>query len=297
MRINLVGAFIRNWPFGTEIAFQRGFEELGGHEITTIDTSYLDQQWDYEADVTVVFKWLEGNYWDDLKRCSGLKIVYQPDDLRFGHIQDMMRKMREYCDYALTFDADAAQALREGKYGFFYKNSQKLLVTADPGLYKNLHLERSFDIGFIGSLSGGGNHASREKMCRILSREFGNGFYAVSGVNNAAAICERYNRTKLIVNHATDVGQEFGTGYGYQCRHFEVGLTGTALLSNVVLNDDALKQPFTFCDEDSLIKKARGLINYKNWVSAGQALEDEIHRAHMPVHRAIEMVEFFKKIS
>jgi hypothetical protein len=54
MRINVVGAFIRNAPFGTELAFKRGFDRLGGHSVTYIDPSYPDQRWDYDADATVV---------------------------------------------------------------------------------------------------------------------------------------------------------------------------------------------------------------------------------------------------
>ena len=50
LRINIVGAFIRNKPFGTEIAFGKGFDRLGKHLINTIDTSYPGQVWDYDAD-------------------------------------------------------------------------------------------------------------------------------------------------------------------------------------------------------------------------------------------------------
>lgn len=291
MRINIVGAFIRNAPFGTEIAFQKGLQRLGGHDLTLIDTSYPDQQWDYDADLTIVFKWMEG-YWEDLQRCGGKRVVYQPDDLRFPHIQQMMRDMRRYCDMALTFDDDGARMARD----FGYRDARKLLLTADDELYRNLSLIRDIPICFIGSLTGGPNHASRLRMCQIIQREFPGKFLCLSDVYDIERIVIVYNRSKVVVNHATDVGQEFGTGYGYQCRHFEAGLTGAAVLSNKVLNGDELKNIEVFSNEDELVHQLHTLTDlFVN--ESGHHLYHELKMSHLPQHRATEMLQKISEMS
>jgi len=287
MKINIVGAFIRNFPFGTELAFKKGFDRIGGHQITTIDTSFPDQVWDYDADVTIVFKWIEGDYWKDLKRCKGLKVLYQPDDLRFPHIRKMMVDMLEYCNHAFTFDDDGASLALS--YG--YTSASKLLLTADDDLYRVIPgTIKDIDLTFIGSLTTGESHKSRVEMVRLL-RATGFQILAVTDLYNIEKLNQIYNRSKIVLNHATDVGQPFGTGYGYQCRHFEAGLTGACVLSNKILNDSTLKGFYQFSNERELMSTARLLLDNESLRNvAGAALLDEIKRSHLPQHRAAEMI-------
>jgi hypothetical protein len=291
LRINLVGAFIRNAPFGTEIAFQKGLRRLG-HQLTLIDTSYPDQKWDHDADITIVFKWMEG-YWEDLEKCGGKRVVYQPDDLRFPHIQQMMRSMLKYCDLALTFDDDGAQMAR----GFGYRGARKLLLTADDELYRPLPgVKKDIPICFIGSLTGGANHESRVRMCRIVEREFPGKFLCMSDVYDVEKIVYAYNRSMIVLNHATDVGQTFGTGYGYQCRHFEAGLTGTCVLSNRVLNGTELSAVREFDCEEELITKIKHLLRGEH-EQFSHALYWELTKKHLPQHRASEMLTAISEMS
>lgn len=289
MNINLVGAFIRNAPFGTEIAFKKGLERLGGHKITCLDTSYPNQSFDMDADVTIVFKWMEG-YWNDLSNCGGNKIVYQPDDIRFPHIMDMMRKMNKYCDFALTYDDEAAKIAG----GIGYKKSQRLLLTADPELYRNIpNTEKDIDVCFVGSLTGGHNHRSRAHMCHLataigLKTKFATDIYDIEEIVNI------YNRSKIVLNHATDVGQSFGSGYGYQCRHFEAGFTKACVLSNAVIDDDRSVKNFpTFSDEKDFLLMTRKLLSNDDLRSSfASDLYDELNSKHRPEHRAADIIDF-----
>jgi hypothetical protein len=291
MRINLVGAFVRNAPFGTEIAFKKGFDRLGCHLVNTIDTSYSGQVWDYDADVTVVFKWME-DYWHDLKMCRGKKIVYQPDDLRFPHIQEMMRKMMSFCDFAFTFDNDGADLAR--KIG--YRKAERLLLTADDELYRPVHgLERDIDVSFIGSLTHGGNHTSRMRMCQVVAGIPGIRTAFLSDIYDMEKIVEVYNRSKIVLNHATDVGQDFGHGFGYQCRHFEAGLTGACVLSNRVDNERELENIEEFESEAELVGRVHYLLhNHAVRRARGENLLAELRAAHLPQHRAAQMVRFIE---
>jgi len=294
MRWNLVGAFIRNKPFGTEIAFQKGLERIG-ETVTTIDSGYPDQKFDENADATVVFKWIEPFYKEALKRIGGKKIVYQPDDLRFPHIKQMMIDMRELCDHAFTFDEDGALLAR--KYG--YGSTRRLLLTADNSLYYPIRkVHKDIDVCFIGSLSAGANHVSRVKMCNIVSKIPNIKFVAASELFDIKKLNEIYNRSKIILNHATDVGQPFGHGFGYQCRHFEAGFTKSLVLSNTIDNERELHCLSTFSNEMNLVSEIDG------WLNAGslreekaQAYWDELYGAHLPEHRAQEMVEFVRSVS
>jgi spore maturation protein CgeB len=293
MRLNIIGAFIRNNPFGTEIAFKKGFERLGGHQLTCIDTSYPNQSWDYDADATIVFKWME-NYWHDLVMCKGKKIVYQPDDLRFPHIKQMMQSMRKYCDFAFTFDDDGAKLALQ--YG--YKKAQRLLLTADDELYRPLpDVKKDIDVSFVGSLTGGGNHRGRMRMCQLvdsipgIKTAFVNGLYDIEELNKI------YNRSKIVLNHATDVGQPFGHGYGYQCRHFEAGFTKACVLSNHVDNENMLTMVEQFHDEKSLIGKINMLLSNEEYrTSRGIGLYQELMTSHKPEHRAAEMIRFIEEL-
>lgn len=292
MRINLVGAFIRNFPFGTEIAFKKGFDRLGGHRVTVADSSYEDQILDESADVTVVFKTLDRpEYWDKLARLGGAKVVYQPDDSKFGHIQQMMSELRKYCDFALTFDDDGAAVARS----MGYVDAAPLIVTADPDIYKPLHgVKKDIDISFVGSLTGGFNHASRKKMLDLLTSTGFRVVYA-NDIFDPNVIAQIYNRSKIVLNHATDVGQLFGTGYGYQCRHFEVGFTHSCLLSNTVFGTQRVKGFATFDGASTLLHQANQLLMDADLrqLYADELYEDMVEN-HKPEKRAAEMVSLLE---
>lgn len=293
MRINLVGAFIRNAPFGTEIAFKKGFLRLGEHLVNCIDDSRPGQVWDYEADATVVFKWMH-DYWKDLEMCKGKKIVYQPDDLRFPHIRQMMQEIRKYCDFAFTFDDSGADLALS--YG--YKKAEKLLLTADDELYRPLpEVEKDIDVSFVGSLTGGQNHRSRARMCQIAGSIPGIKTKFVSDLYDIEELNRIYNRSKIVLNHATDVGQPFGHGYGYQCRHFEAGFTKSCVLSNIVTNGSELQNVEEFGNEAELVGRIKYLLaNDDLRRASAQALYSELMMDHKPEHRAIQMIRFIEEL-
>lgn len=294
MRINLVGAFVRNYPFGTEIAFKKGFERIGGHELFLYDPSRPDVTLLCpRADVTVVFKCMDD--WAPVDSCDGYKVVYQPDDLRYPHIKKLMAEARLHCDYALTYDDEAARLC---KSEFGYLDSEKLLLTADDDLYRPMTtMAKTVDFSFVGNLSHPTNHASRRKVLQVL----GNAGYKVGyldGVYDINQISQVYNSSKIVVNHATDVGQPFGAGYGYQCRHFEVGMTKSCLLTNKVTDDDkSLDGYITFSCEEELLEMAEDLLgNEKKRVQAAENLYYNIQDSHLPQHRAVQMHNFFRRI-
>lgn len=294
MKWNIVGAFIRNNPFGTEIAFRKGLERIG-EQVTVVDPSYPNQQFDESPDVTLVFKWVDpGPYREKIKSLPGKKIIYQVDDLRFPHIKSMMEEMRTVCDHALTFDESGAELAR--KYG--YGSARRLLLTADNLLYRYMpEIEKDIDVCFVGSLTGGPNHASRMKMVQLVSQVKGIKFAVASELFNIDQVCELYNRSKVILNHATDVGQPFGHGFGYQCRHFEAGFTKSCLLANTVDNDKELNWFNTFQDEKSLIEILRVLLEMPNYRKhSAEKFYDELYSKHLPEHRAQEMVDFVRSI-
>ena len=296
MRWNIIGAFIRNKPFGTEIAFQKGLERIG-ETVTVIDPSYPYQKFDESADVTVLFKWIDpGEYRNTLTKIGGKKIVYQPDDLRFPHIKKMMHEMRNICDHAFTFDNDGADLAIQ--YG--YKSAQRLLLTADNTLYRRIpNMQKDIDVCFIGSMSNGDNHKSRMKMLNIVSQMKGVRLATMNELFDIGMLNGIYNRSKIVLNHATDVGQPFGHGYGYQCRHFEAGLAGAFVLSNEIDNERELKNIMTFHDEESLVGEIRtwldSSIGERQMVA--DSLYEELNKSHLPEHRAQEMLEFVKRIS
>ena len=294
MRWNLIGAFRRNFPFGTEIAFQKGLEKIG-ESVTTIDPSYPDQKFDESADVTVVFKWLDpGPYRDALSRIGGKKIVYQPDDLRFPHIKQMMIDMRQVCDHTFTFDEDGSMLARKYGYGF----SRRLLLTADNTLYRHRHgMQKDIDVCFVGSLSNGPSHASRMRMIEVVRKMSGVKLVVANELFDIGKICELYNRSKIVLNHATDVGQPFGHGYGYQCRHFEAGFTKACVLSNSIDNEKELNSVCVFDDEESLKESVDNLIRVDITREIfAEGLYRELYDSHLPEHRAAEMLEFVRDI-
>ena len=294
MRWNLVGAFVRNNPFGTEIAFRKGLERIG-ETVHVLDPSIHGQVYDMDADVTVVFKYLEtGIYREMLRQVGGKKIIYQVDDLRFPHIKQMMVEMRQLCSHALTFDTSGAGLARD--YG--YKSAQRLLLTADNQLYRHIPgMQKDIDVCFIGSMTNGQNHTSRMKMVQMVSQMPQIKFVKANEIFDIGKICELYNRSKVILNHATDVGQPFGTGYGYQCRHFEAGFTKSVVLSNKIVNDTTLQFIPQFSDEESFVEYLNRLLQDKELRTfVSEKFYEELYSAHLPEHRAKEMVEFVEKI-
>ncbi len=296
MKWNLIGAFVRNNPFGTEIAFRKGLERIG-ETVRVFDPSAPDKliQLDPYADFTVIFKWLDPSPLRSMLRAGfgGKKIVYQVDDLRFPHIKQMMQSMRDTCSAALTFDADGARMAKE--YG--YEKAQRLLLTADNTLYQTIPgTPKDIDISFVGSLSYGPNHASRMEMIKIV-RGLGLNFYVANEIFDIDKICNIYNRSKIVLNHATDVGQPFGHGFGYQCRHFEAGFSGACVLSNKIDNETVLKNIVTFSDEQSLVEAITDLLgNNIGRQLFAKNLYEELNESHLPEHRAQDMLEFAKGI-
>ena len=293
MQWNLVGAFRRNFPFGTEIAFKKGLERLG-ETVNTIDPCYPNQVFDEAADVTLVFKCIDpGPYLDALKRLGGIKIVYQPDDLRLSYIEQSMKEVAEYCQFALVFDSDGAKIAST----LGYKIAEHLLLTADDTLYRRIPgIQKDIDVCFIGHFGPGPHHKSRTRMIEIVSKMKGIKFIAHMGLYDIAKLNEIYNRSKIVLNHATDVGQAFGTGYGYQCRHFEAGFTGACVLTNKVLNNDIIKNIVCFESENSLVENIRFLIqNTSERVGWGEGLYEEMIGSHKPEHRAQQLIDFVKR--
>jgi hypothetical protein len=299
MRLNLVGPFKVNAPFGTEIAFSKGLRQLlPGLVVTEVDPNLGPMQLDWDATATIVFKSCCGRE-DELRQLTGPVIVYQPDDARFPHIMGMMLMMRKYSELFLSFDRHGTKIAKNMGYSV----AEELLLTADPELYsaEPAAIQRDIDISFIGSLGDNIAHASRRKMCRIVESEAAQrGWkFVYAQCQDIPTVTDIYRRSKIVLNHATDVGQKFGFGFGLQCRHFEVGMTRTCLLSNRRLGfkeDELETMPFiTFDDEYSLISQIKYLLETGDWEKHGQHLYEHIVEHHMPIHRAGQMINFVQR--
>lgn len=294
MKLNLIGPFQVNAPFGTEIAFSKGLKQLGV-EVREIDPN-VSTECPEDGDATIVFK-----------SCVGLEkvmlgggppvIVYQPDDARFPHIMGMMLTMRKYSELLLSFDRHGATVAKNMGYSV----AEELLLTADPELYcpSPEPIVRDIDISFIGSLGDPVAHASRRKMCRIVEADAARrGWkFVYAQCQDIPTVLDIYRRSKVVLNHATDVGQKFGFGFGLQCRHFEVGMTKTCLLSNQRLGiDPPEKMPFIqYFDETSLVAQIEYLLEEDNWTFHANQLYEDIKLNHMPVHRAGQIVNFVQR--
>ena len=291
MRINLVGALIRNFPFASEIAFKKGLER-NGHTVTPIDTSRPGQLWDYDADATVVFKELENpKYYLDLKLCKGKKIVYQPDDMRYDFIKSMMVEMRKHCEYAFTFDNDGAQAARD----IGYRDANRLLLTADDELYKPMpEFHKDISVSFIANFSLEPCHVARRRAAELVRQSFNSTVIGPCfAVNSVVKI---YNRSKVTLNHATCVGQPFGHGYGYQSRIFEIGLTKTCFLSNVIENEEIVIPFEKYNDERTLLEQLDRLVVDQDAArKSAEELYDCVKKFHSPQARAAEMVDMIER--
>ena len=295
MKLNLVGPFVVNAPFGTEIAFAKGLRRIGVEVIEVdpnLDTTLAGMHAD--ADATVVFKSCVGHE-EHLKRLKNSVIVYQPDDARFPHIQKMIQMMRQHSELFLSFDDYGATYAKS----LGYRASETLLLTADDELYcpSPEPIERDIDVSFIGSLGDPVAHASRRRMLQVVGEKAKEkGWVTAFGTTqNIPEVLDIYRRSKVVLNHATDVGQPFGYGYGLQCRHFEVGMTKTPIISNIIppLSGITVLPYYLFHGEESLIYGIDYVI--KGHAEYGETLYAEIMRAHRPEHRAQQLVDFIKR--
>ena len=301
MKINMIGSFIRNHPFGTEIAFAKGLVDIG------VDVGMWDPSrkganyWHSSPDAVIMFKDHGDDAREAVKICKAqgaIAIEYQPDDIRAPGIRDMMGELSGLFEYVFTFDASGAK-IAESECGF--KKARKLLVTADPELYHPIDgVEKDIDFCFIGSLSNPQMHKSRNRMVCLLSATGHNVF--AQGNFDPVQINVLYNRSKIVLNHATDVGQDFGWGYGYQCRHFEAGFAGSCLYTNSFLDDesDGPRQFCTFNSEEDLITGLDVLL--EGWYDGpmyrlqSEQFLQELMEGHTPVHRAHEIVRFIEEV-
>lgn len=299
MRLNLVGPFVVNAPFGTEIAFAKGLRRIGV-DVVEIDPNLPECRMpDRFADATVVFKSCVGREAEMLQTLKQPIVVYQPDDARFPHIREMMLGMRAYADLFLSFDEYGSRvALTMG-----YRDSETLLLTADDELYRPADVGRDIDVSFVGSFRGGQAHTSRRYMWGLVQeyiRDRGlKGWFGETYFRDDPTPAQVYQRSKVVLNHATDVGQQFGYGFGLQCRHFEVGMTRTALLSNIDMSHElpALGNVVNFFDETSLVLQLDYLLEEDNWRRHGEMLYEEVTRGHLPEHRAQQLVDFIERNS
>ncbi|MHA2045890.1 MAG: hypothetical protein ACW99G_13930 [Candidatus Thorarchaeota archaeon] len=289
----MIGSFIRNAPFGTEIAFAKGLLELGIDVATWDPSRNGTNHWHEAPDAVIMFKdhGEKAHQAIRLNKAKGaIAIEYQPDDIRAPGIKGMMKDLLGLCDYAFTFDESGAAVAED----LGYKKAMKLLVTADPEIYRPLDEEKHWDFCFIGSMSHPTSHASRRKMIDILH----NAGYKVYVGNtfDPIEINRMYNQSKVVINHATDVGQPFGHGYGYQCRHFEAGMSGAAFLSNCLLDKDHDGPSYftAFFGEDDLLRSAKVALD--NYVTNGKRYHEHIMRVHRPKDRAEEIIEFIEEI-
>lgn len=293
MRLNLIGPFLKNSPYGTEIAFSKGLRELGVDTVE-IDPNYWGaKSLDLKADGTLVFKSCLGHE-EELKRLNGPVAVYQPDDARFPHIQLLISEMRKYADLFLGFNQGACDfaGLNCG-----YLATEVLPLTADESLYcpSREKIDRDIDVSFVGNFSNQHAHASRREMLYHVDSLRSLGFNVVIlNTLDIQTVVDVYRRSKIVINHATDVGQGFGRGYGIQCRHFEVGMTGSPILSNMVLDDDHGLRFFRFSSLDELMQ-AIGAMRMMKSDEIGSEYREQIMRAHRPIHRAQQIVNFFRR--
>lgn len=290
MKLNLIGPFKVNAPFATEIAFAKGLR-ANGHTVVEFDPNLDDPAAiDRDADFTVVFKTaLRHN--DHLLGLRNV-VLYQPDDLRFSHIREMVLMMRRYSEHLIVF--------RDYGEGFppetnEFNTVSVLPVTADPDLYYHEPFtERDIDFCFIGSL-GSSAHWQRLRMRAILESL---GHRVVFGSTNDVSVIRRmYGRSKIVVNHASDEDLPFGSGYGYQCRHFEVGMTRSCLLSNFVLDDvpKLIDGYVPFRDEAQFIDRAQHLLEdglLREHYSS--ALYSDVITRHSPSVRAGQLVRILE---
>ncbi|MBX4212650.1 glycosyltransferase, partial [Candidatus Pacearchaeota archaeon] len=197
---------------------------------------------------------------------------------------------------ALTFDDEGAErSISE----FGYDSSMGLLVTADNELYHpENYLIKNIDVSIIASFGDFAAHYNRRQAVKLLEK---NGISVFAGsTNDVSQIRSVYSRSKIAINHATDVGQDFGYGFGYQCRHFEVGFTKTCFLSNTIINENKQGGPkffWRYKSEADLLEKVTFLLSSESArTSQAELFYEELNRYHLPEHRAQQIIDFVKTL-
>ncbi len=298
MRLNIVGPFRVNAPFATEIAFAKGLRARG-HDVIEFDPNVDHPDLlDRTADFTLVFK----TALDHNRHLVSMPnvVLYQPDDLRFPHIRAMVSEMRRYSDHLITFRELTEQSDRDVLYFLAeqgFSSLSHLPVTADPDIYYPEDIERDIQFCFVGSLGDPACHWQRHRMVELLrSRGHQVMFGQTNDVNEIRRI---YCRSRVVINHASDSQLPFGLGFGYQCRHFEVAMTRSVLLSNDVLHDTdpPLIQNFCrFSNEEEFLDRAERLLDYVYADDAAAALYNEVMSEHSPYVRAGQLVSILESL-
>jgi hypothetical protein len=293
VRINLVGPFYRNAPFGTECAFASGLIQEGHSVVCHEPGNFLSEPLDPAADATVFFKWVPEQT-HSFKE-GGLRVIYQPDNLEFEHIRQLMSTARDHgVTHALTFyDTGCALARDMG-----FVAAEKLMLTADPDVYFHDADHKMYAASFVGGLGHGPEHVSRQRMVRAARLILGDKFLCTTTFD-IPTIRHIYSHSRVVLHHATDVGQPFGHGLGLQCRHFEAALCGIPVLSNVVWQErpDVLQGLDTFSSMEELGEKlfAYGAAMQTHTIVPSSC---DIRRAairdHGPRVRASRMVEIIQ---
>lgn len=292
MKINVIGPFTVNAPFATEIAFSKGLR-ANGHQVVEYDPNVDSVDvLERDADFTLVFKTaLDHN--DILLEMPNV-VLYQPDDVRFPHIQQMLVQMRRYSEHLLVFRKIGT--IPEQLHWLDFKTIHTLPVTSDPDIYYPVECEKDIDFCFIGSLGSYSAHWQRHEMIDVLKAEGHNVIWG--STQDVSVIRQMYNRAKVVLNHASDESLPFGQGYGYQCRHFEAGMTRSCLLSNRELEEDILIRSFVrFIDKADLISLAKELMDSEaTRKMMANLLYDEVMEKHHPVVRAKELTDILESL-
>ena len=292
MRLNLVsGGWTRNSPWGTEHAFAK-YLQADGHTVTRVHTGETDFSFDRDADVSVCFKDVKDRVADELLKFRGVKVVFQPDDIRFPDTREDMSYMRQLCDHALVFEPDGIGVATD-ELG--YKRVARVMIPVDADIYRpNVNFAKVFDVCFVGNMSREPRHASRWKMRRIIAEELPNVRSVFMTQFGVSVINQWYNQSRIVLHHATDVGQEFGTGYGYQSRHFEAGYSGACVLSNEVLNEERMPGLNVFTSERDLVSQVRRLLKDDTW-KRGAEFHDHLVMSQHSLSCARALVRFVQE--
>lgn len=123
--------------------------------------------------------------------------------------------------------------------------------------------------------------------------------------NDVNEIRQAYCRSKVVLNHAAEQFEKFGWGHGFQCRHFEVGLTRSCLLSNCVMGEDetnsgrqeSLSGFCRFYDQTSFIDWAECLLDdEKVRQNFADQFYEEMLEKHTPAIRAKQLTDILESL-
>jgi hypothetical protein len=289
VRVLLVGPVVVNFPHAAELSFKRGLEEAGA-EVVTLDPNVPGQEVP-RADAVLVFK-NAYDYNDRISEVAPIRILYQPDDARYPHIGKMLQEMRPHCDHLLAFDVDSAKL---GQQTCGYRLAEEMLLTADPGLYRPIDVVRDLDFVFVGSTGDPYAHMHRRSMVDYLR---GWGYkVTVSHEHDPTEVSRLYSRARVVLNHATNVGQKFGQGFGWQQRHFEAAMAGACVLSNEN-NRGELQYWHRFSSVEGLRLLAKGLMNGDlDARHCAQKLRENVLTHHSPLVRGRQILDFIARCS